>query len=69
MTTPSAATPLYPIARPTSGDDARFCLELAYDITQVVAGYGYPPITTSADLRRLQQALFTFIYQHKGHPL
>ena len=68
MTT-TGPEPVYPIARPTSGDDARFCLGLAYDIAQVVAGYGYPPITCGGDLRRLQQALFTFIYQHKGHQL
>jgi hypothetical protein len=56
----------YPIPRPASGDDdARFCLGLALDVAQVLHRYGYPPVLTGVDLGRLQQALFTLIYQEK----
>ncbi len=56
-------TPTYPIGRPASGDDPRFCLGLAIDTAKVLTAYGYPPITAAADLIRLQQALFGLIYQ------
>jgi hypothetical protein len=55
--------PAYPIAAPATGDDARFCLGLALDVAQVLHRYGYPPVRTGADLVRVQQALFTLIYQ------
>jgi hypothetical protein len=55
----------YPITRPASGDDPRFSLGLALDAGRVLAAHGYPPITTAADLIRLQQALFNLIYQQK----
>jgi hypothetical protein len=58
-----ALSPAYPIARPDSGDDARFCLGLALDIGAVLTRYGYPPVHTAADVSRLHQALFGFIYQ------
>ena len=61
-TTPA---PAYPIARPATGHDARFCLGLALDVAQVLHRYGYPPVLTGADLVGLQQALFTLIYQEK----
>lgn len=53
----------YPIRRPADGTDSRFTVGLALDIAAVLARHGYPPITTGADLLRLQQALFTLIYQ------
>jgi hypothetical protein len=56
-------TPAYPIRRPDSGDDTRFTLGLALDIAAVLARHGYPPLSTGADLLRLQQALFALIYQ------
>jgi hypothetical protein len=65
--TTDRAAPNYPIPHPACGDDPRFCFGLAYDIAQVLATYGYPPIATGADLLRLQQALFGFIYQEKDH--
>jgi hypothetical protein len=61
----TTTTPCYPLPRPASGDDHRFTLGLGYDTAQVLAAHGYPPITTGADFTRLQQALFTFIYQQK----
>jgi hypothetical protein len=60
-TTPPTAQ-AYPVPRPRSGDDARFCPGLALDIAQVLTNYGYPPIATGADLRHWQQALFGAIY-------
>jgi hypothetical protein len=60
MDTPA---PAYPISRPDSGDDARFCLGLALDIGTVLIRYGYPPVATGRDVTRLHQALFAFIYQ------
>jgi hypothetical protein len=59
----STDTPTYPIRRPDSGDDKRFTLGLALDIADVLARHGYPPLSTGADLLRLQQALFALIYQ------
>jgi len=53
----------YPISRPDTGIDGRFTVGLALDVAAVLARHGYPPVTTSADLLRLQQALFTLIYQ------
>jgi hypothetical protein len=54
--------PAYPIPRPTVGD-ARFTNGLTFDIAEVLARHGYPPLRTGADLVHLQQALFTLIYQ------
>jgi hypothetical protein len=55
--------PSYPIPRPGTGADTRFSLGLALDVAAVLARHGYPPPTAGADLLRLQQALFTVIYQ------
>jgi hypothetical protein len=57
--------PAYPISRPDSGDDPRFTLGLALDVAAVLHAHGYPAVTTGTDLRHLQQALFTAIYQSK----
>ena len=64
MSTPTRppTSPAYPMPRPESGDDARFCLGLALDVAKVLTSYGYPPITTGADLLHWQQALFGAIY-------
>ena len=56
-------TPAYPIPRPDTGDDDRFTHGLALDVATVLARHGYPPPTCGADLRYLQHALFTLIYQ------
>jgi hypothetical protein len=58
-------TPAYPIPRPVTGDDARFRYGLGIDVATVLHRYGYPAITTGADLARVQQALFTLIYQEE----
>jgi hypothetical protein len=55
----------YPISRPDTGTDSRFTVGLALDVAAVLARHGYPPLTSGADLLRLQQALFTLIYQEK----
>jgi hypothetical protein len=60
-----AAVPAYPISRPDGTADGRFTLGLALDVAAVLARHGFPPITTGADLLRVQQALFTLIYQEK----
>jgi hypothetical protein len=53
----------YPISRSDAGTDSRFTVGLTLDVAAVLARHGYPPITCGADLLRLQQALFTLIYQ------
>ena len=55
--------PVYPIPRPSTDSDARFTKGLTFDVADVLARHGYPTLRTSADLVRLQQALFTLIYQ------
>jgi len=60
MSTYNAA---YPIRRPEHGTDDRFSVGLALDVAAVLARHGYPPLATGTDLLRLQQALFTLIYQ------
>ena len=46
-------------------DDTRFTVGLALDVATVLQRHGYPPVTTGADLIRLQLALFTLIYQER----
>jgi len=58
--TPQAA---YPLPRPATGQDARFTIGLTLDVAAVLTAHGYPPPSGGADLLRLQQALFTLIYQ------
>ena len=61
MSVPPA--PAYPLPRPTHGDDPRFSLGLALDIAAVLTRHGYPAPSAGEDLIRLQQALFSLIYQ------
>ena len=53
----------YPIGQPEQGTDERFTLGLALDVAAVLTRHGYPPLSSGTDLLRLQQALFTAIYQ------
>jgi hypothetical protein len=62
----STIAPTYPLRRPHNGNDSRFTIGLACDVADVLHRHGYPPLTTSADLLRLQLALFAAIYQE--HP-
>ena len=62
---PEHPAPAYPIRRPRNGDDPRFSFGLALDVAAVLARHGYPPVAAGVDLARLQQALFTVIYQPK----
>jgi hypothetical protein len=65
---PTTPTPGYPLRRPATGADPRFTLGLALDVAAVLSRHGYPPVATGTDLIRLQQALFTAIYQPEGTP-
>jgi hypothetical protein len=56
-------SPAHPIDRPTDGTDTRFTVGLALDVAVVLHRHGYPPLSTGTNLLRLQQALFTLIYQ------
>jgi hypothetical protein len=58
-------TPAYPIPRPVTGDDARFCYGLGLDVAKVLHHHGYPQLATGKDLTRILQALFTLIYQEQ----
>ena len=58
-------TPAYPIPRPVTGDDGRFCYGLGLDVATVLHRHGYPKLTTDADLNRILQALFALIYQEE----
>ena len=53
----------YPIARPVSGEDARFTYGLGIDVAVVLARYGYPPVRSGRDLARVLDALFGLIYE------
>lgn len=50
----------YPLPRPYT--DERFTTGLVIDVAAVLHEHGYPPVTSGADLVRLQQALFGFVY-------
>lgn len=54
----------YPLPRPEN--DPRFTFGLVRDVAQVLASHGYPPVESSADHVRLQQALFGFLYEGAG---
>jgi hypothetical protein len=55
-----ATDPTYPLSRPV--DDPKFNIGLIADVIQVIERHGYPAIHQGADIVRLQQALFGFIY-------
>lgn len=65
MTNPA---PTYPLPRPDTGTDARFSIGLVLDVADVLTRHGYPRLGCGADLVRLQQALFTTIYQPQETP-
>lgn len=56
-----APSPVYPLATPEG--DPKFTFGLLADVAAVLADHGYPPLRAGADLIRLQQALFTTLYQ------
>jgi hypothetical protein len=64
---PSPA-PAYPLPRPDTGTDGRFTIGLVLDVADVLARHGYPRPCCGTDLVRLQQALFTTIYQPQETP-
>lgn len=51
---------VYPLPRPD--DDPRFTLGLILDVRSVLTKHGYPAPESGADLVRLQQAMFGFLY-------
>jgi hypothetical protein len=56
-----AALPaLYPM--PAPADDDRFTHGFVFDVADVLKVHGFPPVRSGADLVRLQQALFAFLY-------
>ena len=57
--------PVYPLRRPHH-NDRRFTVGLVIDISEVLARHGYPPLAAGNDFLRLQQAMFTAIYQPRG---
>jgi hypothetical protein len=65
MTRPA---PTYPLPRPDTATDERFTIGLVLDVADVLARHGYPPPACGADPVRLQQALFTAIYQPQETP-
>lgn len=52
--------PVYPLPRPE--EDPQFTFGLMIDVAKVLTDRGYPPVTAGADVVRLQQALFGFLY-------
>jgi hypothetical protein len=58
---------LYPLARPTSGTDARFTFGLIYDVGQVLESHGFPPVR-GGDHVNLMSALFRFLYAEEEQP-
>jgi hypothetical protein len=51
----------YPL--PRAAEDPRFTQGLSIDVAKVLAEHGYPKITEGRDLLKLQEALFTFLYE------
>jgi hypothetical protein len=58
---------LYPLARPTSGTDARFTFGLIYDVGQVLESHNFPPVR-GGDHVTLMSALFQFLYAKEEQP-
>lgn len=58
---PATPRPAYPLDV-ADGNDPRFTLGVVIDIAGVLAAHGYPPITAGADIVRLQQALYGYLY-------
>lgn len=56
--------PVYPL--PDREDDPRFTFGLMVDVADVLAAHGYPRPTAGADLVRLQQIPFRYIYVTDG---
>jgi hypothetical protein len=62
-TTPATRPkPAYPL-RPPRHDDERFTIGLVYDISEVLARHGYPPLAAGNDFLRFSNTLFAAIYQ------
>lgn len=59
-TTPVNQAPVYPMPAPPR--DPRFTFDLINDIGKTLAAHGYPPVCTGADLARLHETLFGFLY-------
>lgn len=51
---------MYPLPRPA--DDPEFNVGLLIDVAKVFTEHGYPPIREGADIVKLRQALFSFVY-------
>jgi hypothetical protein len=51
----------YPLPRPESGNDPRFCFGLLHEAAELLERHGYPPLT-GRDAVELNLALFQVIY-------
>jgi hypothetical protein len=51
----------YPV--PAPAEDDRFTFGLVLELAGVLERHGYPPIAAGADLVRLQQSVFGFLYR------
>lgn len=60
LTNPAKPPPTYPLPHPD--EDPNFNVGLLIEVAEVLAKHSYPPIAEGADLVRLQQALFGFLY-------
>ena len=58
----------YPVLRPPGeGDeDPRFTYGLVFEVADVLANHGFPPVRSGEDLVELRQALFGFLYGPQG---
>ncbi|WP_208025865.1 hypothetical protein [Amycolatopsis acidicola] len=52
----------YPVKPLEENNDPRFTFGLLLDVAAVLQEQGYPRIRTGADLIRLRQALWSFLY-------
>lgn len=57
----SELTRHYPLPRPESGRDPRFCFGLLNETVELLERHGYPPLT-GHDVVKLSLALFQVIY-------
>lgn len=60
---------VYPLPRPESGDDPRFCFGLIHDVGKVLESHGFPPVRNGSDHVDLMTALFGFVFASEARPV